>query len=349
MDRRGTLACRATIDTVTRTDDTSPKNVFAADLGGTKISAAVVSRRGKIVARVTERVDTASKSAPVFQIARLAEQLARPQRVHEAFEAGAVAVPGLVRRTGTVWAPNLPGWESMPLRTRLERSLKIPFGIESDRNAAALGETWLGAARGKSDAVMLILGTGIGAGIISGGKIIRGAHELSGCAGWLVVNESYSNEVKHVGQLEAFTAGPGISRAAAARIRSGVEGALGMYNPDDVTSRDVAEAARDGDPEALAIFENAGKMLGRAVANIISMFDPEVIILGGGMAGAIDLFMPSLNAVAREWAQPLASRQVKIKRSQLLGDANLLGAARLAWGLVTAKEREEKSARAART
>lgn len=333
---------------MTPIDDNSPKNVFAADLGGTKISAAVVSRRGKILARVTERVDTASKSAPVFQIARLAEQLARPHRVHEAFEAGAVAVPGLVRRTGTVWAPNLPGWESMPLRTRLERSLKIPFAIESDRNAAALGETWLGAARGKSDAVMLILGTGIGAGIISGGKIIRGAHELSGCAGWLVVNDSYSNEVKHVGQLEAFTAGPGIARTAASHIKTGANGALGMYSPEDVTSRDVAEAARDGDPEALSIFENAGKMLGRAVANIISMFDPEVIILGGGMAGAIDLFMPSLNAVAREWAQPLAARQVKIKRSQLLGDANLLGAARLAWGLVTAKEREEKTARAAR-
>ncbi|HYG99767.1 MAG TPA: ROK family protein [Terriglobales bacterium] len=334
---------------VTRTtEDTSPKNVFAADLGGTKISAAAVSRRGKIVARVTERVDTASKSAPVFQIARLAEQLARPRRVDEAFEAGAVAVPGLVRRTGTVWAPNLPGWESMPLRTRLERALKIPFAIESDRNAAAVGETWLGAARGKSDAVMLVLGTGIGAGIISGGKVIRGAHELSGCAGWIVVNDWYTNEVRHVGQLEAFAAGPGIARAAAARIKAGTSGALGMYGAEDVTSRDVAEAARDGDPEALAIFEEAGKMLGRAVANIISMFDPEVIILGGGMAGAVDLFMPSLNAVAREWAQPLASRQVKIKRSQLLGDANLLGAARLAWGLVTAKEREEKSGRAAR-
>jgi glucokinase len=326
----------------TRTENQNSKNIFAADLGGTKISAAVVSRRGKILARVTEKVDTSSKSAPVFQMKRLAEQLARPARVSQAFEAGAVAVPGLVRRSGTVWAPNLPGWESMPLRTRLERMLGVPFAIESDRNAAALGETWLGAARGKSDAVMLIIGTGIGAGIISGGKIIRGAHELSGCAGWLVVNDSYANEVKHVGQLEAFTAGPGIARMAACRIKAGVEGALGTYDAEEITSRDVAEAARDGDPEALAIFENAGKMIGRAVANIISMFDPEVIILGGGMAGAVDLFMPSLNAVAREWAQPLASRQVKIKRSQLLGDANLLGAARLAWGLVSAKEREEK-------
>jgi glucokinase len=329
----------------TQIDNASARNIFAADLGGTKISAAVVSRRGKILARVTEKVDTSSKSAPVFQIKRLAEQLARPARASLAFEAGAVAVPGLVRRSGTVWAPNLPGWESMPLRTRLERMVGIPFAIESDRNAAALGETWLGAARGKSDAVMLIIGTGIGAGIISGGRILRGAHELSGCAGWLVINDAYSNEVNHLGQLETFTAGPGIARTAACRIRSGAKGALAMYDPEEVTSRDVAEAARDGDAEAVAIFDNAGKMLGRAVANIISMFDPEVIILGGGMAAATDLFMPSLNAVAREWAQPLAARQVKIKRSQLMGDANLLGAARLAWGLVNAKGREEKSER----
>jgi len=323
------------------------KNVFAADLGGTKISAAVVGRRGRIVARVTERVDTSSKSAPVLQIRRLAEQLARPLRASEAFEAGAVAVPGLVRRTGTVWAPNLPGWESMPLGTRLQRLLGIPMSIESDRNAAALGETWLGAARGKSDAVMLIIGTGIGAGIIAGGRIVRGAHELSGCAGWMVVNDCQANETAHVGQLEAFTAGPGIARTAANRIKAGVNGALGMFRPEGVTSRDVAEAANEGDPEAVAIFENAGRMLGRAVANIVSLLDPEVIILGGGMASASDLFMPRLNEVARQWAQPLSSKQVKIKRSQLLGDANLLGAARLAWGLANAKERGKPGKKAA--
>jgi glucokinase len=239
-----------------------------------------------------------------------------------------------------VWAPNLPGWEHLPLGTQLQRRLGIPFAVESDRNAAVLGEIWRGAARGKSDAVVLIIGTGIGAGIISGGHIVRGAHELSGCAGWLVVNDACSDEVRHLGQLEAFTAGPAIARAAAQLIRSGgVHSLLAKYAPDDLTARDVAEAARQGDPEALTIFETAGKMLGRAVANLISMFDPEVVILSGGVTGALDLCLPALNAVAREWAQPLAAPQVKIRVSQLRGDANLLGAARLAWGFVAGKRR----------
>jgi glucokinase len=318
-------------------------HVLAVDLGGTKVSAAVVDRKGVIIARVTENVDKSSKSAPVLQIRRLAEQLARPKTAARAFAAGAVAVPGLVRRSGTVWAPNLPGWEHMPLRTRLQRMLRIPFASESDRAAAALGETWRGAARGKSDAVMLIIGTGIGAGIISAGRVVRGAHELSGCAGWMVVNDCYANEVHHVGQLETFTAGPGIARAAAHAIKTGTGGALGLYNPDEITARDVAEAARENDPKALEIFRNVGSMLGRAVANIISMFDPEVIIIGGGMAGALDLYVEQLNAVARQWAQPLAARQTRIKASQLRGDANLVGAARLAWGIVNLKSRPNRA------
>ena len=91
----------------------------------------------------------------------------------------AVAVPGLVRPDGTVWAPNLPGWEQIPLAKNLASALGIPVQVESDRNAAILGECWVGAARGKSDAIALMIGTGIGAGILSGGHIIRGAHQLS--------------------------------------------------------------------------------------------------------------------------------------------------------------------------
>ena len=316
-------------------------HVLAVDIGGTKIAAAMVSRRGKIMARTTEAVDISSKSGPIRQIRRIARELAQTPRLKEVFAAGAVAVPGLVRQSGTVWAPNLPGWEHMPLRTRLERAMEIPFAVESDRNAAVLGETWMGTAKGKKDAVVLIIGTGIGAGIIAGGQIVRGAHELSGCAGWLVVNDSYVNEARHLGQLEAFTAGPGIARTAAKLIQNGGKGLLHEYTTQ-ITTREVADAAREGDPEAIAIFEDAGKMMGRAVANIVSMFDPEVVIIAGGMAATSDLFMPSLTASMREWAQPLASRQVRIKVSQLKGDANLLGTARLAWSL-TPRVRKKKA------
>jgi glucokinase len=118
-----------------------------------------------------------SPSGPVFQILQLAKDLLGSKKPNDAYVAAAVAVPGLVRPSGTVWAPNLPGWEHMPLARRLKQSLGIPVLVESDRNAAVLGECWRGAAREKSDAIVLMIGTGIGAGILSGGRIIRGAHD----------------------------------------------------------------------------------------------------------------------------------------------------------------------------
>lgn len=311
------------------------KYVLAVDLGGTKVAAAFVTRAGKIVARSTEPVDTSSAAAPVRQIARLAADLAEDDGLHKTVASAAVAVPGLVRRNGTVWAPNLPGWERMPLRARLEKVVEVPVAVESDRNAAVLGETWMGAARGKSDAVVLIIGTGIGAGILAGGTIVRGAHELSGCAGWLVVSDKCNEQAGNVGYLESFTAGPGIARMAAKLVASGV-------NRPEITTRDVAEAARQGDTAAIRMFEDAGDMLGRGVANIVSMFDPEVIVIGGGMAATADLFMPSLRASMLQWAQPLAARQIKLAVSKLGGDANLLGAAHLAWNIA-----EQKSNRTA--
>src|ERR1043166_5623375 len=118
---------------------------------------------------------------------RLAQDLSAGKKPKQVFAAAAVAVPGLVRPNGTVWAPNLPGWNALPLASRLRQSLGLPVVVESDRNAAVVGDCWRGAARGKSDVIVLMIGTGIGAGILSGGRIVRGAHELSGCAGWLTV------------------------------------------------------------------------------------------------------------------------------------------------------------------
>jgi glucokinase len=287
----------------------SPAQAIAVDLGGTKVAVAAVSANGKIRARKTEPVDTSSTDAPVEQIVRLVRQ------VDGEFTAMGVAVPGLVRRNGTVWAPNLPGWDAVPLARTLRKRLRVPILVESDRNAAVLGEAWRGAARGKSDVIVLIVGTGIGAGILSGGRIIRGAHELSGCAGWMVVTDHQNEFARQCGSLESLTAGPALVRSGRA------------------PAEQLADAARRGNSQAKQLFTRAGVLLGRAVANLISLFDPEVIVLGGGLAGAADLFLDDLKRVARETAQPLAAPQVEITVSSLGHDANLLGAARLALGV----------------
>jgi glucokinase len=315
--------------------------VLAVDVGGTKCSAAIVDRRGKILSHRSVPVDTSSSSAPVLQILRLATDLANGQTPKDAYAAAAVAVPGLVRRDGTVWAPNLPGWEDMPLARRLTRSLGIEVRVESDRNAAVLGEFWLGAARGKSDAVVLMIGTGIGAGILSGGRILRGAHELSGCAGWLTVTREKVEAAQGCGELEFLVAGPAIARAAQQRLRDGEPSRLADFDVAKITAHDVAAAARQGDALASDIFNRAGRFLGFAVANIVSLLDPEVIIIGGGMASVADLYLGALQTAMLERAQPLAAQKVRVIVSRMPDTVNLIGCARLAWDSAGSSEQTE--------
>jgi glucokinase len=325
-------------------------HVFAVDLGGTKCSAAVVDREGKIVSRRTVPVDVSSSSAPVSQIVQLARDLAAGKNPKDAYSAAAVAVPGLVRRDGTVWAPNLPGWEEMPLSRHLKRALGIPVRVESDRIAAVLGECWLGAARGASDAIVLMIGTGIGAGILSGGRVIRGAHELSGCAGWLTVTREDLPAARGGGELESLVAGPGITRTAQERLRDGEASSLAKLNATKISAQDIAAAARQGDKLALDIFDRAGRFLGFGIANLVSVLDPEVMVLGGGMAAASDLYMGSLRKAFFERAQPLAARKVKIVVSEMSDTVNLLGCARLALeSAVSAKGIGSKAAQSAGT
>ena len=255
--------------------------VLAVDLGGTKVAAAVVDSKGAIRNRIEEQVE---KSDPIAQIVRLAEG--------KDVDAVGVAVPGLVRRDGTVWAPNLSDWESIPLAKLLKKQLRMPVLVESDRNATVLGEAWRGAGRGKKDVIALIVGTGIGAGILSGGQLLRGAHELSGCAGWMVVTDETNEQTTRCGSLEALAAGP----------------ALGRHKD----------------------FGHAGQLLGLAVANLISLFDPEVVVLTGGVTNSADKFLDILVQNARRRAQPISAPQVEIVVSRLQSDAGLLGVAKLA-------------------
>jgi len=219
----------------------------------------------------------------------------------------------------------------MPLARRLRRLLGIPVVVESDRVAAVLGECWKGAAQGRADAIVLMIGTGIGAGILSGGRVVRGAHELSGCAGWLTVTREDIPEAPGRGELESLAAGPGIVRAAQERLRNGEESSLSGPKVSQITAVDVAAAARQGDLLARDVFHRAGRYLGFGVANLVSLFNPEMVVIGGGMAEAADLYLDSLKRAMAERAQPLAAGQVMIKVSTLGNKVNLLGCARLAW------------------
>jgi glucokinase len=330
--------------------------VVTLDLGGTKLAAALVDRSGKIVRRMSAAVDGSSTMAPVRQMVEIARAVAsgegrgaskdeirklkRDTRASRRRSDGreltkiagvGVAVPGLVRRDGTVWAPNLKGWKRMPLEKRLHAELGVPVTVESDRNAAVLGESWRGAARGKNDVIVVMIGTGIGAGILSGGRLVRGAHELSGCAGWMTVRDEHAGEANRVGQLESLAAGPGIAQAAEKELSRGVESLLREIPAELRTAQEVAETARRGDMVSIEVFLEAGRWLGYGVANLVSLFDPEIVVIGGGMAKASDLYLDALRKAMKERAQPISAEKVKVVVSKLGGDANLLGAARAAF------------------
>lgn len=287
---------------------------IAIDLGGTKLASAVVDGLGKILYRKKITTVGGEPRAGIDQI---------EQAIRQAGEAAACAgkigmiVPGIYfADSGCVWAPNLWGDRQIPLRAELEKRLSTPIVIDSDRAGYVLGEQWMGVARGISDCVYLAVGTGIGAGIISGGHLLRGASDIAGAVGWFALNPERKERYQEVGCWEAESAGPALARHAG-----------------KATAEEAVAAARNGDARALNSLREAARYLGLGIANIVSLLNPRMIILGGGLMQAADLFVDIIRQTMEEWAQPVAARQVRIEISGLGEDAGLLGAARLALGI----------------
>jgi glucokinase len=289
-------------------------NRFAlvADLGGTKIAVARVTPSGEITHRSQIFTPAAGGKDVVDAIGQLLSQLPR-----EGACAAGVAVPGLARPDGSVWAPNLRGWTRMPLARMLRKRLGLPVLLESDRNACVLGEAWQGRAQNCSDAAFVAVGTGIGAGIISGGRLLRGSAELAGCLGWLPVREKFLAAYKTIGCLEYYVAGPGIARSG--------HRAFGAT----VAPEHIVALARSGDARARRILADAGDALGVSFAAVVDILNPQIIVVGGGMAAAGDLLLAPARRALRQWAQPLAGRQVRVVRSGLGSRAPLLGLAKI--------------------
>ena len=287
------------------------------DVGGTKIAAAVIDSDGNARAKIkvsTEQHDTAKS---IHQIAEIARRAADESRVSWSdIGACGIAVPGIYyAASGKVWAPNLPGWDNISLRDDLAAGLPVPIVIDSDRAAYVTGEQWLGAARGLSDVIFLAVGTGIGAGIISGGRLIRGADDIAGAVGWFALDPRKQEIYKRVGCFEAECAGPSLARRSA----------------DGQSTEAIIEHARQGQATAQQIVGETIHYLAMGVANLVSVLNPLMIVLGGGLLQAGDLFLEPLRREMLEWAQPIAAKQVRLELSRLGEDAGLLGAARLAF------------------
>jgi glucokinase len=276
---------------------------------------------------------------PVRQVLSLIRALEdKANKLGGELRAIGLCIPGVVfSRSGRVWAPNIPGWDRFPLRQRLESRTKVPLVLDSDRSAYVLGEQWCGAARRAHDVVFLAVGTGIGAGILSGGRLIRGSGGIAGAVGWFALDPRFKTEYAAMGCFEAEASGGSIGHRARELLVSGEPSSMLAAvkgKPERVTSKTVVEAARNGDTLARHVLDSAVIYLAMGIANIVSILNPEVIVLGGGLFQAADLLFGPVRREFKKWAQPLAAEKVKLELSALGEDAGLYGAAKLAWDRV---------------
>jgi glucokinase len=309
--------------------------LLGIDLGGTKVAFALFDREGNISEKESLTLDNRNGTEVGNLITVTAALLlAKAARQGDVVEAVGISVPGISRRErGTVWAPNIPGWDDYPLLKEIRTvSEDIPVIIESDRACYISGEIWKGNAHGCSDAIFLAVGTGIGAGIIVDGNILRGSHNIAGAIGWMALARTFRSKYTICGNFEYYASGEGITRQAEEYLlkHEDYDGQLKSGHKGKITTQDVFSAWRNGDVAATAVIHQAVEYWGIASANLVSLFNPEKIIFGGGVFGPAVELIAAIRQEAEKWAQPISIRQVSFEPSALAGDAGVVGAAFLA-------------------
>jgi glucokinase len=309
-------------------------SAIGIDLGGTKLLGILVDERGSPLAR-RERPTCACDGPDVLvgSIAALARELAEEARAAGRPPRGVgVGAPGpLDPRTGVVYAmPNLgEDYVRFPLRERLTRALpELPVAVENDANAAIQGEVWTGAAKGCEDAILLTLGTGVGGGIVAAGRMIRGARGAGAELGHVIVEpDGPPCGCGGRGCLEQYASGTAIARLAAEALARRREGALAQLAAP--SAQDVVRAARAGDELALAVIDRGARALGTALASIVHVLNPELVLIGGGFGSAAwDLLEPSTAAEMKSRTFVASWEGLKLARAALGSDAGAIGAAR---------------------
>jgi len=315
--------------------------VLAIDLGGTKTIAAIISHPSQIIAKdyfltlahegleaVTGRIFSA--------IDRLlsAQNIALSQ-LHSISIAAAGAID--LERGLVTSSPNLTGWRDVPLRDMVKARYEVNTILINDANAEALGEHQLGAGKGVSNLILITVGTGIGGGIIINGRLYTGASGSAGEVGHAAIDLNGPRcKCGNIGCWEMFASGRAMAREAQARIRWGEKSVLTEMvegEIEKITTEKIGVAALDGDPLALEVISKAATYLGIGMVNLVNAFNPEMIIVGGGVAKMGELLLEPARQVVRERAFKLASGAVRIVPAQLGDDGGVLGGAVFAYSL----------------
>lgn len=310
------------------------KQVLALDVGGTNFRLALVGEDGGILAQC--RGGNPSEGGPGDAIRTILEAA---DELLSGVERGSlsgmgIAIAGLVTpETGVLLtSPNMLSWYNTPIKDIFRRELGIPVYVGNDANMAVLGEHRFGAGVGSDDVVYITWSTGIGGGVIAGGRLLTGSHGFAGELGHMTIDLNGPKcNCGNIGCLEMMASGTAIARLAAEVLSGGAASAITVLaggDPAKVTARIVAVAARSGDRLAADIMRMAATNLGVGLANLVHIFNPDVIVLGGGVSQSGDILFPTVREVVAERIMPDYS--VRIEPAALGDDCGLLGAAALA-------------------
>ncbi|MDE6552797.1 MAG: ROK family protein [Muribaculaceae bacterium] len=321
--------------------------VLGVDIGGTNTVFGIVDARGQVIASDSIKTKKhAEFDDYVNELHSAVERLLRLNDAEDKIQGIGIGAPNANYYTGEIVnPPNLPWGPVIPLAEKVSEAFGgIPVAVTNDANAAALGEMTYGAARGMKDFIMITLGTGVGSGIVINGQMVYGHDGNAGELGHLVMkrNNGRMCGCGRTGCLEAYCSATGVARTAREFLEIRQEpSVLRNIDIEDITSKDVYDAAMAGDKIAKDIFEYTGKILGEAFADMVAFSSPQAIILFGGLAKSGDLLLKPLKEAFEKNVMPIFRGKTQILLSELKeSDAAVLGASALGW---EAKRRSETS------
>jgi glucokinase len=303
---------------------------IGVDIGGTKIAGYRVGDDGRVLDRRTVSTPATDATATVDAAIAVAKEL-----VANNVRAVGIGAAGMVDHDDVVrYSPNL-SYRNLPIGRRVGDALGLPCVADNDANAAAWGEFRVGAGRDVEDMLLVTIGTGIGGGIVSGGRLIHGANGFAGEIGHIIVEPGGPMcGCGNRGCLEQVASGTAVEREgkmAAARHPGSLIAALAGGDPDRVTGRTVTEAARRDDEVALGILAEVGRRLGEGIAGLVNVLDPELVVAGGGAVEAGEMLLAPARAAFRQAVEaPEYRPEVPIRPAALGNDAGGIGAALIA-------------------
>lgn len=304
--------------------------IFGIDIGGTTVKCGLFQETGELQEKweiPTRREEAGSYILPDVAAAVLAKQAERGIAKEAVIGVG-LGIPGPVREDGTVLKCANLGWDIINASKEMEVLTGFPVKAANDANVAALGEMWKGGGRGYRDVIMVTLGTGVGGGVILGGRVVAGSNGAGGEIGHIIVNphETDTCGCGGHGHLEQYASATGIVRMAKKELQQNKATKLRSY--ENLTAKDIFDCAKEGDSTAWRLVDMLGSYLAAALSHVAAVVDPEVFVIGGGVSKAGSIL---IDAISRHYNENIlfALKNKEFKLAELGNDAGIYGSARL--------------------